>query len=57
MKIFRNATSIFDQMFLDLGMNYFRADVEDNDYSGPTIAGALNCLGSRLTFYTDQQPH
>lgn len=57
MKTFRNAISILDQMFLDLGMNYFRADVEDNDYSGPTTAGALNCLGNRLTFHLDQQPH
>lgn len=57
MKTFGNAISILDQMFLDLGMNYFRADVEDNDYSGPTTAGDLNCLGTRLTFHLDQQPH
>lgn len=54
---FRNAISILDQMFLDLGMNSFRSDVEDNNYSGPTTAGAINCLGSGLTFHMDQQPH
>lgn len=54
---FRNAISILDQMFLDLGMNVFRAHVEDNNYSGPTTAGAINSLGSRLTFHMDKQPH
>lgn len=27
----RNAISIFYQMFLDLGMNFFRDDVEENN--------------------------
>lgn len=54
---FRNAISILDQMFLDLGMNSFRADVDDNNYSGPTTAGAINSVGSRLTSHMDQQPH
>lgn len=53
---FRNAISILDQVFLNLGMNSFRTDVEDKNYFGPTIAGVINSLGSRLTFHMDRQP-
>ena len=44
-------------MFLVLGMDSFRADVEDN-FSGPTIATVINPLGSGLTFYfSHRQPY